>query len=115
MSNVQERGGGVLLDVSTATHCNALQHTATHERGGHRRDRCNALQRTATHYNALQHTTTHCNTRERGNKSGDTRRYIIDIQTQKHMEAVPHERGMRDKCEGEFSYVCARDCGGSGH
>jgi len=34
------------------THCNTLQHTATH---------CNTLQHTATHCNTLQHTATHCN------------------------------------------------------
>jgi len=37
----------------TATHCNALEHTAMH---------CNTLQCTATHCNALQHTAMHCNT-----------------------------------------------------
>ena len=35
--------------TDTATHCNALQHTATHRN---------------THCNTLQHTTTHCNTQE---------------------------------------------------
>jgi len=39
--------------LSTATHCNTLQHTATH---------CNTLQHTATHCNTLQHTapSQHC-------------------------------------------------------
>ena len=36
-----------------ATHCNTQQHTATH---------CYTLQHTATHCNTLQHTATHCNT-----------------------------------------------------
>ena len=56
------------------THCNKLQHTATHCISI-RQDReatvsrcitfvsqCNTLQHTATHCNTLQHTTAHCNT-----------------------------------------------------
>ena len=39
--------------VSSATHCNTLQHIATH---------CNTLQHTATHCNTLQYIATHCNT-----------------------------------------------------
>jgi len=55
------------------THCNTLQHTATH--GTHcntlhytaaythaSATHCNTLQHTATHCNTLQHTATHCNT-----------------------------------------------------
>jgi len=39
------------FSVSSATHCNTLQHTATH---------CNILQYTATHCNTLQNTAAHC-------------------------------------------------------
>ena len=39
--------------LSSARHCNTLQHAATH---------CNTLQHTATHCNTLQHIATHCNT-----------------------------------------------------
>jgi len=65
----------------TATHCNTLQHTATHKmsiasRNDQRFSHCNALQHAATHCNTLQHATgalhqemlsdfhivTHCNT-----------------------------------------------------
>jgi len=46
----------------TATHCNTLQHTATHAYGGHAQPHCNTLQHTATYCNTLQHTATHCNT-----------------------------------------------------
>ena len=79
-------------DASTATHCKALQHTATHcnthiicsslsavllevidtkciivcscllRALQHTAAHCNTLQRTATHCNALQRTATHCNT-----------------------------------------------------
>jgi len=51
----------------TATHCNALQRTATHILLPYNRIsirytwyvHCNALQHTATHCNALQHSATH--------------------------------------------------------
>jgi len=42
-----------LTAITLQTHCNTLQHTATH---------CNTPQHTATHRNTLQHTATHCNT-----------------------------------------------------
>jgi len=43
--------------------CNTLQHTATHcNTPQHTATHCNTLQHTATHCNALQHTATHCNT-----------------------------------------------------
>ena len=53
-----------------ATHCNTLQHTATHSTGAclqHTAAHCNTLQHTATHCNTLlcntrQHTATHCST-----------------------------------------------------
>ena len=56
-----------------ATHCNALQHTATHSTHcntlqrtaahmQHTATHCHALPRTAIRYNTLQRTATHCNT-----------------------------------------------------
>jgi len=51
----------------TITHCNTLQHTATHFKIHSRVRHCpmavhyNTLQHTATHCNTLQHTATHCN------------------------------------------------------
>jgi len=42
--------------LTTAPHCTTLQHTASH---------CNTLQHTATHCNTLQRTATHCNTIQR--------------------------------------------------
>jgi len=59
-----------------ATHCNALQHTATHSALHWRKSRLlssehalspklidlDTLQHTATHCNTLQYTATHCNT-----------------------------------------------------
>jgi len=41
----------------TATHCNTLQHTASQDFAS-----CSEAHNTATHYNALQHIATHCNT-----------------------------------------------------
>ena len=55
----------------TATHCNTLQHTATHctthcSTLQHTETHCNTLQHTAqhtaAHCNTLQHTATHCDT-----------------------------------------------------
>ena len=50
----------------SATHCNALQHTARQIDlfRGETHSRCTyiTLQQPATHCNALQHTATHCNT-----------------------------------------------------
>jgi len=50
----------------TATHCNTLQHTATRcstpQHTRHGLLNCNTLQPTATHCNTLHHTATHCNT-----------------------------------------------------
>ena len=48
--------------VCVATHCNTLQHTATHCKLQHTAKHCNALQHTATHCNTLRRTTTHCDT-----------------------------------------------------
>jgi len=52
------------LRVRLATHCNTLQHTATHCESvlQHTATHCNTLQHTATHCNTLQHTATHYNT-----------------------------------------------------
>jgi len=49
--------------VCTATHCNTLQHTATHYRAESERKRPpTRVQHTATHCNTLQHTATHYHT-----------------------------------------------------
>jgi len=50
-----------------ATHCNTLQHPATHCNIAHtdvvpEAPPSDAMQNTATHYHTLQHTATHCNT-----------------------------------------------------
>ena len=75
-------------DFRIATHCNTLQHTATHYNALNRPSgalacvlgnllfvaewcvscaatHCNTLQPTATHCNTLQHTATHCSTLQR--------------------------------------------------
>ena len=46
------------------SHCNILQHTATHcnTLQHYTQSHCNTLQHTATHCNTLQHTATHRNT-----------------------------------------------------
>jgi len=49
--------------VITATHCNTLQHTATHFYV--LREGVPSLRHTATHCNILQHTATHCDTLQR--------------------------------------------------
>jgi len=52
LERMKKEQRAVMEQVSSATHCNALQRAATH---------CNALQCTATHYTTLQCTATHCN------------------------------------------------------
>ena len=57
-------------DAGRVTHCNILQHTATHQAEAQARictvqtelTNCNTMQHTATHCNTLQHTATYCNT-----------------------------------------------------
>ena len=59
-----------LMTKSHSTHCNPLQHTATHcnthpwhmSNENYDKVTLNPLQHTATHCNTLQHTATHCNT-----------------------------------------------------
>jgi len=86
------------VSYNTATHCNTLQHTATHCK-----TRCNALQHTATHLtrtphvsscatllvcfitlqhtaihcNTLQHTATHCNTLQLTSHGPHTSRHAL--------------------------------------
>ena len=64
----------VFYYLNALTHCNTLQHIATHcnaawstpcstlQHTQHTATHCNTLQNTATHCNTLQHTATHCNT-----------------------------------------------------
>jgi len=67
LRNNEYMTGSVLDSGISATHCNTLQHTATHNEymtGSFwiQVSLCNTLQHTATHRNTLQHTATHCNT-----------------------------------------------------
>ena len=55
------------FETGGQSHCNTLQHTATHliarcNALQHAAAHCNTLQHTAMHFNTLQHTATHCST-----------------------------------------------------
>jgi len=47
---------------AAATHCNTLQHTATHSIHAATSECMHLMHAAATHCNTLQHTATHCNT-----------------------------------------------------
>jgi len=68
-----------MMRYHTATHCNALQRTATHA------THCDALSRTATHCNTLQRTATHCNALQRAATHCNTLR-----RTATHCDALQH-------------------------
>ena len=100
--------------LSTATHCNTLQHTATHCNTPQRTAThslrcagisrvlslyCNTLQYTATHCNTLQHVATHCN------KLSPVCWYITSLisllqHTATHCNTLPHTATHSLRCAG---------------
>ena len=79
-----------------ATHCNTLQHTATHRRHASAMGNVSS-QRTATHYtathcNILQHTATHCKTRQHTTHASATRNAVTTHCNTLQKTATPHHR-----------------------